>query len=84
MFHPPSRDRQMLALELPPELQARLDALAAQTGRPPVDLVIEAIKDQLDDLEDLVIAEERWRDLLSGKSETIPLEEVLRRHDLAD
>ena len=74
----------MLALELPPELQARLDALAAQTGRRPVDLVIEAIKDQLDDLEDLVIAEERWRDHLSGNSETIPLEEVLRRHDLAD
>jgi RHH-type rel operon transcriptional repressor/antitoxin RelB len=74
----------MLALELPPELQARLDALAAQTGRRPVDLVIEAIKDQLDDLEDLVIAEERWRDHLGGNSETIPLEEVLRRHDLAD
>jgi RHH-type rel operon transcriptional repressor/antitoxin RelB len=74
----------MLALELPPELQARLDTLAAQTGRRPVDLVIEAIKDQLDDLEDLMIAEERWRDHLSGNSETIPLEEVLRRHDLAD
>ena len=74
----------MLALELPPELQARLDALAAQTGRRPVDRVIEAIKDQLDDLEDLVIAEERWRDHLSGNSETVPFEEVLRRHDLAD
>ena len=74
----------MLALELPPELQARLDALAAQTGRRPVDLVIEVIKDQLDDLEDLVIAEQRWRDRLDGNSETIPLEEVSRRHDLAD
>jgi RHH-type rel operon transcriptional repressor/antitoxin RelB len=74
----------MLALEFPPELQARLDALAVQTGRRAVDLVIEAIKDQLDDLEDLVIAEQRWRDRLDGNSETIPLEEVLRRHDLAD
>ena len=74
----------MLALELPPELQARLDALAAQTGRLPADLVIDAIKDQLDDIEDLAIAEERWRDHLDGKSESIPLEEVMRRHDLVD
>ena len=74
----------MLALELPPELQARLDALAAQTGRLPADLVIDAIKDQLDDIEDLAIAEERWRDHLASKSESIPLEEVMRRHDLAD
>ncbi|MFZ2108709.1 MAG: CopG family transcriptional regulator [Roseiarcus sp.] len=74
----------MLALELPPELQARLDALAAQTGRLPADLVIDAIKDQLDHIEDLAIAGERWRDHLDGKSESIPLEEVMRRHDLAD
>ncbi|HEY3719043.1 MAG TPA: hypothetical protein VGL41_02770 [Roseiarcus sp.] len=56
--------------------------MAAQTGRRPADLVIEAIKDQLDDIEDLAIAEDRWRDHLAGKSESVPLEEVRHRWEV--
>jgi RHH-type rel operon transcriptional repressor/antitoxin RelB len=72
----------VLALELPPGLQSRLDALAAQAGRLPADLVIDAIKDRLDDIEDLAIAEDRWRDHLAGKSESVPLEEVRHRWEV--
>ena len=74
----------MLALELPPELEARLEELAARTARTKADIVREAVIEHLGDIEDLAIAEERWRDHLDGKSESIPLEEVMRRHDLAD
>jgi RHH-type rel operon transcriptional repressor/antitoxin RelB len=74
----------MLALKLPPKIAARLDELAARTGRSPAELVIEALDDRLEEIADLSIAEQRWRDHLDGKSETIPLAEVVRRHDLAD
>ena len=74
----------MLALDLPAELEARLGRLAEQTGRKPADLVLEALAEQLDEIEDLAVAEKRWRDHSEGRSDSVPLEEVLRRHDLAD
>ncbi len=73
----------MLALELPPEIAARLDELAARTGRSPADLVIAALDDRLEEVADLVIAEQRWRDLAAGRSGALMLAEVVRRHDLA-
>ncbi len=74
----------MLALDLPAELEARLGRIAEQTGRKPTDLVLEALAEQLDEIEDLAIVEKRWRDHIEGRSDSVPLEEVLRRHDLAD
>jgi len=71
-----------LSLRLPPEIETRLDNLAARTGRTKSFYVKEAILDRLDDLEDLYLAEKRYADLLAGKSKTIPLEEVMKEYGL--
>ena len=43
----------MLALRLPPDLEARLEALARKTGRTKSYYAREAIVESIDDLEDL-------------------------------
>ena len=45
----------MLALRLPPEIEARLDALAKKTGRTKSYYAREAILEHLEDLEDAYI-----------------------------
>lgn len=67
----------MLTLQLPPDLEERLQKLAQATGRSTTFYVIQAIALHLDDLEDLSIAERRLADIRVGSSETIPLEQVL-------
>ena len=73
-----------VALRLPDEFSQRLKRLADRTGRSKTFYMIEAIKEHLDDLEDLYLAEQRLIDIRAGKSQTVPLEEVteiLERHD---
>jgi RHH-type transcriptional regulator, rel operon repressor / antitoxin RelB len=72
----------MLALRLPPDIEARLEAVAKRTGRTKSFYAREAILEYLEDLEDLYLAEERYADIKSGKTKTIPLSEVLRDDDL--
>ena len=71
-----------VALRLPDEVSQRLQRLADLTGRSKTFYMIEAIKQHLDDLEDLYLAEQRLIDLRAGKSETVPLEEVMKRYGL--
>lgn len=71
-----------LSLRLPPEIETRLDNLAARTGRSKSFYAKEAIIDRLDDLEDLYLAEKAYADRLAGKTKTIPLEEVMREYGL--
>lgn len=44
--------------------------------------MIEAIRDHLDDLEDLYLAEQRLADIQSGQTQTIALEELMKLHDV--
>lgn len=44
----------------------------------------EAVIEQLDDIEDLCIAEKRWSGICAGKSETMPIEEITRRIGIKD
>ena len=74
----------MLALRLPPEIEARLDELAKRTGRTKSFYAREAILHHLDELDDLYLAESRFRDLREGRSEAIPLSDLLRRHGVED
>jgi len=74
----------MLAIRLPAEIESRLDALAKATGRTKTFYAREAILEYLDDLEDLYLAEQRLADIRAGRSQTVPLEDVLRQHGLAD
>ena len=70
-----------LSLCLPDEVLERLNRLAEATGRTKTYYAIEAINRHLDDLEDLCLAETRWRDLLAGLSETIPLDDIADQYN---
>jgi RHH-type rel operon transcriptional repressor/antitoxin RelB len=74
----------MLALRLPPEIERRLDELAKATGRSKSCYAREAIVEYLGDLEDVYLAERRLEDPRAGRSDTVPLEAVIKRHGLAD
>lgn len=60
----------MLAIRLPAEIETRLDALAAATGRTKTFYAREAILEHLDDLEDLYLAEQRLIEVRAGRSPT--------------
>ncbi len=74
----------MLTIQLPEELEERLDTLARQSGRDKNAVVQEALSSYLEDLEDLLIAEERVADIRAGRVKTYSLEEVERDLGLAD
>jgi RHH-type rel operon transcriptional repressor/antitoxin RelB len=73
-----------VSLRLPDEISDRLDHLAKVTGRSKTFYMIEAIRDHLDDLEDLYLAEQRLIDVRAGRSKTYTLDEVERDLGLAD
>ncbi len=68
----------MLAIRLPPEIEARLERLAKRTGRTKTYYAREAILEHLDDLEDLYTAEKRYAAVVEGKTRTYTLEDVER------
>lgn len=72
----------MLAIRLSPEIENRLETLAKATGRTKTFYAREAILKHLDDLEDLYLAEQRLIDIRAGRSQTIPLEEVMKRNGM--
>jgi RHH-type rel operon transcriptional repressor/antitoxin RelB len=74
----------MLPIRLPPEIEERLEKLAKRTGRSKTFYAREAILRHLEDLEDYYLAERRARAVATGKELTIPLEQVMREHDMAD
>lgn len=74
----------MLTVDLPADLESKLNVLAKQFGKTQADFIQEAVIEYLNDLEDLMIAEQRLRDVQSGKSQTYTLEEVERELGLAD
>lgn len=71
----------MLTVKLPPEIEQRLEAVAKKVGRTKQDVVLEAIVEEIQDLEDGLIALERLND---GKPEFYTLEEVRERLGLTD
>ena len=74
----------MLAIRLPPEIEQRLEALAQATGRTKTFYAREAILQHMDDLEDIYLAEKRLQDLRAGRTQAVPIENVMRRYGLAD
>ena len=74
----------MLAIRLPQSIEKRLEKLARRTGRTKTFYVRQAILQHLDDLEDLYQAERTLHRIRTGEEETIPLEDMLKRHGLED
>lgn len=72
----------MLALRLDEETERRLAELAARTGRTKSFYAREAIKAQLEDLEDIYLADARMANFKPG--DAIPLEEVKKQLGLND
>ena len=79
-----SKERPMLAIRLPADIEHRLEALAVATGRTKTFYAREAIVEHMDDLEDIYLAERALEDIRAGRSKTTSLEEVMREHDLAN
>lgn len=71
----------MLAIQLPDDIEQRLDALAKATGRSKESYLQEAIVEYLGDLEDFHLAERRLAEIRAG---TASLAEVERDLGLAD
>ncbi|MGA7219654.1 MAG: DUF6290 family protein [Candidatus Sulfotelmatobacter sp.] len=74
----------MLAIRLPEKIEKRLARLAKRTGRTKTYYAREAILKHLEDMEDVYLAERRMEAIESGRVKTIPLEEIMRQHGLAD
>lgn len=72
----------MLALRLPPEIENRLDALSKRTGRSKSYYAREAILEHIDDLEDVYVAEQRLADLRAGRSDAVPLADLMKQYGL--
>ncbi len=73
-----------ISLRLPADVEARLERLAALTGRSKTYYATEAICEHLDDLEDLYVAEQRMVEIRAGRTETLSLDEVVAAHGLED
>ena len=73
-----------VSLRLPEDLSRRLNSLAAQTGRSKTFYMLEAIKQHLDELEDLYLADQRLQDVRAGRSMTHSLDDVERTIGLED
>ncbi|MCK5769592.1 TraY domain-containing protein [Algiphilus sp.] len=73
-----------ISVRLPPETEARLDALAKQTGRTKTFYLQEMIKRSLDDMEDYYLAAETVTRIRKGEESTSTSAEVRKRLGLED
>jgi len=74
----------MLAIDLPADIEQRLEALAKSTGRTKESYLQEAIVEYLGDLEDYYLAEQRLADIHAGRSGTVNLADVEQDLGLAN
>ena len=65
-----------------PELEARLEELAALTARSKSDIVQEALIEHIDDIEDLAVARQRLIESRARGEKFIPLEQLIERYGM--
>ena len=73
-----------ISIQLPSDVETRLDQLANLTGRSKTSYVQEAILEYLDDLEDLYLAEHELEEIRAGRTKTTPLADVMKRYGMED
>ncbi len=73
-----------LTIRIDPDIDARLERLAELTGRSKSFYVKQAIEDQLEDLEDLYLAQRVTQLIAEGRERLIPLEELERELGVDD
>jgi RHH-type transcriptional regulator, rel operon repressor / antitoxin RelB len=72
----------MLTINLPALLERRLTTIASRSKRTKSSLAREAILIYLEELKDIFLAERALSRIRSGRSSTIPLSEIVKRHSL--
>ncbi len=63
-------------IRLSPETEARLSHLTRETGRSKAFYLRQLIEENLDDLEDIYLAEKRLENVRAGQSGTVTADEV--------
>lgn len=71
-------------LQLPDDLYETLISLASDAGKTPNEMIVAAIKEHLEDLEDIQAAERVLEARASGADKTYSLDEVSRQLSLDD
>jgi len=71
-----------VSLRLPEDVSRRLERLAERTGRSKTDYMIEAIREHIEDLEDLYLAERELEAVRAGTSVPVALSEVMKRYGM--
>jgi RHH-type rel operon transcriptional repressor/antitoxin RelB len=69
---------------LAPEIEQRLDRLAATTGRTKAFYLREIIERGIEDMEDVYLAQKVLEDVRAGRETTSSLDDVEKRLGLAD
>jgi len=72
------------SFRLAPDIEQRLDQLAATTGRTKAYYLREIIERGIDDMEDVYLAQKVLEDVRAGRETTSSLEDVEKRLGLAD
>lgn len=72
------------SVRLAPDIEQRLDRLAATTGRTKAYYLREIIERGIEDMEDVYLAQKVLEDVRAGREITSSLEEVEKRLGLAD
>ena len=73
----------MLAIRLEPEIEKRLAALAKKTGRTKTFYARQAITDQLENLEDYYLAEQRFEEHVRSGDAALTTADLKKKHGLA-
>ena len=68
----------MLSIELPEEIEARLERLAERTGRSKSFYVREAILEKIEEMEDVYLAEEVLERIRKGDEKILSAEDMWR------
>lgn len=74
----------MSLVELPEDVEVLLDDVVRRDGRDKLFHLREAVLEYVSEKDALRIAEERYEDLLAGRSHTVSAEEIARRYGLDD
>lgn len=73
-----------ISLRLPQDVEHRLAALSALTGRSKTFYAVEAIVEHIDDLEDAHLSAEVLARVRAGAEALVPLSDLLSEYGLAD
>lgn len=73
-----------LSIQLPIDVENRLEQLANLTGRSKAFYVREAVLEYLDDLEDVFLAEQELAAIRQGRAISTPLAEIMKRYGMDD